>query len=202
MNPVGKALWFIESHLASEITLNEIANIAGVSRYHLTRAFGDATGDSIMRYVRGRRLTEAARSLASGVRDVLGVALDVGYGSHEAFIRAFREQFGFTPEAIRERGHLGNINLLEPIKMEESIRTYVPPMRVEHGGVLFITGISQRYTCETSAGIPAQWQRFLPHMGTIPGQLDKTAFGVRCNSDDGNFDYSLGLKRVPYTAPF
>jgi AraC family transcriptional regulator len=190
MNPVAKALWFIESHFASEIALDDIANVAGVSRYYMTRAFGDVTGHSVMRYVRGRRLTEAARSLANGAPDILTVALDAGYGSHEAFTRAFREQFGVTPEAVREQSHLANINLLEPLEMEESVRTTVPPVRFERGGVLLIAGIGQRYTCEASAGIPAQWQRFLPHLGTVPGQIGRTAYGVRSNTDDeGGFDY-------------
>src|SRR5262249_1926566 len=122
------------------------------------------------------------------------VALDAGYGSHEAFTRAFREQFGVTPEAVRDQGYLANLNLLEPIKMEESIRTTVPPVRFERGDVLLIAGIGQRYTCETSAGIPAQWQRFLPHQGTIAEQIGRTAYGVRSNSDDeGGFDYICGV---------
>jgi AraC family transcriptional regulator len=179
MSPVGKALWFIETHFSSEITLDEIASIAGVSRYHMTRAFGDSTGYSIMRYVRGRRLTEAARTLAGGARDILAVALDAGYGSHEAFTRVFHEQFGLTPEAIRQQGHHDNVNLLEPIKMEEMLRTSPPVVRFENESVLLLAGIAQRYTCETSAGIPSQWQRFLPHLGTVPGQIGKTAFGVR-----------------------
>jgi AraC family transcriptional regulator len=54
MNPVAKALWYIESHFAQEMTLDDIAGVCGVSRYHMTRAFGLATGCSIMRYVRGR----------------------------------------------------------------------------------------------------------------------------------------------------
>ncbi|MGD0106012.1 MAG: AraC family transcriptional regulator [Rhodopila sp.] len=66
MNPVAKALWFIESHFAEEITLAEISDIAGVSRFHLVRAFGVTTGCSVVRYVRGRRLTEAAKKLAKG----------------------------------------------------------------------------------------------------------------------------------------
>ena len=61
---IDKALWFIESHLAEPITLGDIAGIGGVSRYHLTRAFAAATGYSIMRYVRARRLSAAARRLA------------------------------------------------------------------------------------------------------------------------------------------
>src|SRR5262245_6488787 len=110
MTPVRKALWFIESHFAGDITLDDVADVAGVSRYYLTRAFGDVTGHPVMRYVRGRRLTEAARSLASGARDILPVALDAGYGSHEAFTRAFREHFGVTPEALRARGRLADVN--------------------------------------------------------------------------------------------
>jgi AraC family transcriptional regulator len=195
MNPIGKALWFIETHFVSEITLPEIAAIAGVSPYHLTRAFGDVTGYSVMRYVRGRRLTEAARSLAGGARDILAVALDAGYGSHEAFTRAFGDQFGLTPEAIREQGHLDNINLLEPVKMKELLRANIAPARFESGRVLLIAGIGRRYSCETSAAIPAQWQVFLPHLGNIPGQAGNAAFGVRYNSDDdGNFDYICGVE--------
>jgi AraC family transcriptional regulator len=195
MTPVGKALWFIESHFASEITLEEIAKVAGVSRYHMTRAFGDTTGHSIMRYVRGRRLTEAARALAGGAVEILGVALDAGYSSHEAFTRAFHTQFGLTPEATRRLGHLDNVQLLEPLKMDETLMTTMPRMRFENSTVLLVAGIAERYTCETSAGIPSQWQRFVPQIGNIPGQLGKTAFGVRYNSDDdGNFDYLCGVE--------
>jgi AraC family transcriptional regulator len=62
MNPVAKALWFIESHLVDDVTLAGIVEIAGVSRFHMARAFGMTTGHSVMRYVRGRRLTHAART--------------------------------------------------------------------------------------------------------------------------------------------
>ena len=59
-----------------------------------------------------RRLSEAARVLANGSPDILTVALDFGYGSHEAFTRAFRDQFGMTPESVRAQGHLDNVNLV------------------------------------------------------------------------------------------
>src|SRR5262245_16872676 len=93
VDPIARALWYIESHFAEEITLDDVAAVAGVSRYHLSRTFGLATGSGLMAYVRGRRLSEAAKALAAGAPDILGVALDWGYGSHEAFSRAFREQF-------------------------------------------------------------------------------------------------------------
>ena len=86
----NKALWTIERHLDQSLTLNDLARACGVSQFHLAHAFGQATGFPVMQYVRGRRLTEAAQSLASGnAPDILNLALDAGYGSHEAFSRAF-----------------------------------------------------------------------------------------------------------------
>jgi AraC family transcriptional regulator len=195
VNPAGKALWFIETHFAQKITLEDLAGIAGVSRYHLSRVFGIATGHSVMRYIRGRRLTEAARHLADGAPDILAVALDSGYNSHEAFTRAFRDQFGITPEAVRAQRHLKNIQLMEAIKMDETLLTSLEPPRFTCGRPLLIAGLSERYNSETSAGIPAQWQRFIPHIGHIQGQVGRTTYGVLCNSDDcGNTDYISGVE--------
>ncbi len=200
MTPVGKALWFIESHFAGDISLGDIAEIAGVSRYHMVRAFGEATGRSVMRYVRGRRLTEAARSLSNGAPDILAVALDAGYGSHEAFTRAFRDQFGLSPEAVRAQRHLNHIALVEPIKMDETFTTDLAAPRFEDGKPLLIAGLSERYTCETSKAIPAQWQRFAPYIGNIPGQVDRTTYGVCHNGDDeGNFDYVCGVEVADFS---
>src|SRR5579872_3452276 len=103
MNPAQKALWFIESHLAEALTLDEIASVGEVSRFHMVRAFAAGTGLSVMRYVRARRLSEAARALASGAPDILTLALDADYGSHEAFTRAFRDHFGITPRSEERR---------------------------------------------------------------------------------------------------
>jgi AraC family transcriptional regulator len=170
MNPVGKAIWFIESHFSGEISLDEIAQAAGVSRYHMVRAFGYVTGLSVMRYVRGRRLTEAARSLSHGAPDILAVALDAGYGSHEAFTRAFRDQFGLTPEAVRARGHSDNLALVELLKMDETLLTDLNAPRFENGRPLLVAGLGERYTWETGKAIPAQWQRFAPYIGNIPAR--------------------------------
>jgi AraC family transcriptional regulator len=193
MNPVAKALWFIESHF-TDLTLDDVAIAGGVSRYHMSRVFGSATGRSITCYVRSRRLTEAARTLAGGAPDILAVALDAGYNSHEAFTRAFRDQFGLTPEAIRARGNLEGIELMEAIKMDETLFANLEP-RFENLKTLLIAGLSERYTAETCANIPAQWQRFAPHIGHIPGQVGRTAYGVICNTDDaGNTEYISGVE--------
>ncbi len=200
MNPVDKALWYIESHFAADLSLEEIAAVGGVSRYHMTRAFGVATGHSIMRYVRGRRLTQAARALSSGAPDILAIAIEAGYGSHEAFTRAFRDQFGATPEEVRAQRRTDNLHLVEPIKMVETPSSNLQPPRLVDGKLLLIAGIGERYDCDSSAGIPSQWQRFLPHFGHVAGQVGRVAYGVCCNGDDtGNFDYIAGVEVTDFS---
>jgi AraC family transcriptional regulator len=195
MNPAQKALWFIESHLAGELSLDEIADVAGISRFHMVRAFAAATGLSVMRYVRARRLSEAARALAAGAPDILTLALDADYGSHEAFTRAFRDHFGVTPEAVRSRARINHVKLQEPIQMDSTLTDNLQAPRFETGKPFLVAGLGERYSCENGAGIPGQWQRFHQSVGQIPGRIGKVAFGVCCNGDDaGNFDYISGVE--------
>ena len=194
-NPVAKALWYIENNFAGELLLDEIANVAGVSRYHVSRAFGEAIGRPITGYVRGRRLTEAAKALASGATDILTVALAVGYGSHEAFTRAFREQFGLTPESVRAQRHLDNIELVEAVTMNQSVLKELAEPRFETRKAFLVAGLSARYDYEScGGGIPAQWQRFGPYIGSVAGQVGSDAYGVRYNSDDNGLDYLCGVE--------
>jgi AraC family transcriptional regulator len=156
--------------------------------------FAISTGIPAMRYLRVRRLSEAARALSNGAPDILSVALDVGYGSHEAFTRAFREQFGVTPESVRTQGHLNNLQLTEAMKMEANLLNALDA-RFEKGRVLLISGRGSRYNCGSTMSIAAQWQGFVPHIGNIAGQVGGKAYGVMCNFDeDGNFDYICGVE--------
>src|SRR5881275_1704378 len=145
MNPAQKALWFIESHLADELNLDEIAGVAGISRFHMVRAFAAATGLSVMRYVRARRLSEAARALAGGAPDILTLALDADYGSHEAFTRAFRDHFGVTPEKVRGLACTDHLTLQEPIQMDSTCTDNLASPRFEISKPLLIAGIGERY---------------------------------------------------------
>src|SRR5665213_2525382 len=160
MNPAQKALWFIESHLAEALTLDQIADIAVISRFHTVRAFAAATGLSVMRYVRARRLTEAARALSGGAPDILNLALEADYGSHEAFTRAFRDSFGVTPEAVRAATCFDKLSLQAPIMMDSTALDDLQPPRFETAKPLLIAGLGERYNWESGAAIPGQWQRF------------------------------------------
>ncbi|PXX38115.1 AraC family transcriptional regulator [Burkholderia sp. MS455] len=195
MNPVGKALWFIETELDRELTLDRISADCDMTRFGFSRLFSMNTGWPVMRYVRSRRLTRAARALAQGAPDILHVALDAGYGSHEAFTRAFRDLFGVTPEEVRARRTLDGLSLVEPLRMKELKIIAVTPSRFEAPERQLIAGMSSRYTFETNEGIPALWQAFIPYIGNIPGQVGGVTYGVCCNPDaDGSFEYIAGVE--------
>jgi AraC family transcriptional regulator len=194
-NPAQKALWFIESHLSAPLALDDIADIAGVSRFHIVRAFAAATGVSVMRYVRLRRLSEAARALAAGAPDILSLALEADYGSHEAFTRAFRDQFGVTPEMVRMKARIDDLKLQEPITMDTTPLAALAPPRVVASKPLLIAGVGDRFSHDNAAGIPGLWQSFHQAVDAIPGRIGRVAYGVCCNGDDaGNFDYIAGVE--------
>jgi AraC family transcriptional regulator len=188
----SKALWYIESHLGEELSLDTIACAVGVSRFHLSRAFAVSIGCSLAGYVRARRLSLAARTLAEGAPDILAVAIDSGYGSHEAFTRAFRRHFGLPPEQLRAQAHVEEITLQEPIRMNKTITSLASP-RIAKGEPMLIFGLGERYG-QSKAGIPSQWSHFLPYFGQIPGQIDDIAYGVISNCDEADgCDYLCGV---------
>jgi AraC family transcriptional regulator len=99
-----RTLDHIQTHLDTEVSPLELARLAGFSPHHFHRVFRGMLGESVMGYVRRLRLERAALRLKHGDASITTVALDAGYGSHEAFTRAFRERFGVAPSAFRETG--------------------------------------------------------------------------------------------------
>jgi len=194
MSIVAKALWYLENRYGQPgLSLDDVAAACQVSRFHLTRAFGVATGLSLMRYLRARRMTEAALALAAGAPDILAVALDAGYGSHEAFTRAFRDQFGRTPEAVRQQGHCDAWALVHPIRLDHRAPGLsVAPRPVEREAFA-VAGLCARYTHETAAGIPAQWQRFAAR-GAAAHRIAPHEYGVCVHSENGAYDYTCGVE--------
>jgi len=85
--------------------------------------------------------------------------------------------------------------------MNQSCLEDLAPPRIEEGKALLVAGSSERYTCENSAGIAPQWQRFVPHIGKVPQQVGQIAYGVCFNNDDaGHFDYLCGVEVADFSA--
>lgn len=197
MDAISKALWYIETHLGAPVALDDVAEASGLSRFHLSRTFGAVTGLPVVSYLRGRRLTEAARQLAAGAPDILQVALGVGYGSHEAFTRAFREQFGLTPDEARSRRSTETLQLVEAIKMPDTHPT-LEPVAIRKRPAMLFAGVRKYYRFEDRGGIPSLWQVFAPHMGSIPGETPYVSYGLNLApanpKDEMGFDYMCAVE--------
>jgi AraC family transcriptional regulator len=91
----------VEDNLSDEINIVQLAHSFNVSPWHFQRLFKALAGDTLGGYIRGRRLTEAARLLVSGDLSIIDIAFEVGFSSHEAFTRAFKVYFGQSPKEFR-----------------------------------------------------------------------------------------------------
>jgi AraC family transcriptional regulator len=190
MTIADRALWVMERNSEQPLGLNDVADACGVSRSHLANAFGTATGWPVMRYLRARRLTEAAHRLAGGAPDILTVALEHGYGSHEAFTRAFRDQFGLSPEQVRERGSVDGLATTPPLRLRNG-HTHPPLPRLRPLGSLKLVGLAAPCSFDETIHIPAQWQLFMStYHDEIPNKLEGMPIGI-CEppDDDGCFRY-------------
>ena len=102
---------YIEEHLQEEITLEELAQVAGYSKYHLHRMFTGLIGFSLHAYIKRRRLTEAAKELLFTEKSILDIALDAAYESQQAFTLAFKEVYKMTPQHFRKKHDFQPIQL-------------------------------------------------------------------------------------------
>lgn len=184
---IQRTLWRIETRLAEQLSLADLAKAEGISTFHLTRAFALVTGVPLMRYVRARRLSEAARQLAQGNDSVLHVALDAGYDSHEGFSRAFRDMFSCAPSDVRSGQRP---DLQEPFEMEITKTKIAPPKIMTSPGYR-IVGIAQRYTFAERTKIPALWERAIQEIG--PAMFGTETYGVSYDFEDGAFKYLVGI---------
>ncbi|MGW1901804.1 AraC family transcriptional regulator [Streptomyces hirsutus] len=101
---LNQALEHIEGRLEQQVDVTELACIAATSEYHLRRMFSALAGMPLSEYVRRRRLTVAGAEVLAGRESLLEIAVRYGYGSGEAFARAFRAMHGIGPGEARRTG--------------------------------------------------------------------------------------------------
>ncbi|GGS77241.1 AraC family transcriptional regulator [Streptomyces tanashiensis] len=101
---VAAATALIEARLTEPVTVPEIAKAAGVSHNHLTRLFRAATGETVVGYIRTRRMERARHFLQATTLSIPAVAASVGIPDLQAFNKACRRELGASPRGIRTAG--------------------------------------------------------------------------------------------------
>jgi AraC family transcriptional regulator len=92
---------YIEANLEGDLTLDRLASVGCLSRFHFARAFKAATGYSPHQYVSAKRLERAKALLIRGDRSLVDIALALNFSCQANFTRAFRQVTGQTPGQFR-----------------------------------------------------------------------------------------------------
>lgn len=100
---VARVLKAVQAEPARRFTVRDLAKLAGASRASFVRLFLVATGESPQRWLRARRLEQAAQLLVSGDERLAEIAARVGYVSEFALSRAFKRRYGLSPAVYRRQ---------------------------------------------------------------------------------------------------
>ncbi len=108
-----RVLDYIFDNPTGDLSLDALADVAAMSRFHWHRVFVAMTGETCAQAVRRVRLARGAGMLVQTDDRIEDIAKNVGYGSIQAFSRAFRAAYGVAPDQFRQRGDMRS-PLLKP----------------------------------------------------------------------------------------
>ncbi len=100
---IEKVCTFLEKNYAGTVRLEELCRISGLNSANLCRRFKEHTGMSTGNYLKQKRLAAAVQKLRSGNDKILTISHECGFSDISRFNRFFREAFGCTPSAYRNR---------------------------------------------------------------------------------------------------
>jgi len=98
---ISSAMNYIDGHFQQKLTLDEVADFTGFSRYYFSRSFKQQTGFSFKEYLCQRRIQNAMELLIHTSRPMHEVATESGFSSVATFNRSFREHKNCTPTQYR-----------------------------------------------------------------------------------------------------
>ena len=186
---VNRVIDHVRAHLAEDLPLERLAQIALFSPFHFHRVFRTITGETVAGFVQRQRLERAAVALIHHPdQSVLAVALDHGFASAAGFARAFRGHFGVSATqwrvgAARRRSKRGT-PLRKPGKVMRRGRAQTRAMRVVIQDLPACRVAYMRHVGPYGAGgIPALWIRFKKWM-RVRGLVEASSLRIGIGHDD------------------
>ncbi len=117
---IRRVLDYIFDNPAGDLSLDTLAEVALMSRFHWHRIFHAMTGETCAQAVRRIRLQRAACWLIQSDNSIAEIARDAGYASQQSFSRAFCGTYDVAPAAFRTRGRL-DAPLVTSVKGEKTM---------------------------------------------------------------------------------
>lgn len=102
---IQESIDYIENNLTEKIELEGLSKKAFLSKYYYHRIFHALVGETVMEYIRKRRLISAAKDLLQSKDKILDIAIRYQFGSQESFGRAFKRMFQASPKEFRKNAN-------------------------------------------------------------------------------------------------
>lgn len=101
-NDISNVIAYIEANLKSEITLDKISEHVNISKFHLNRVFHAISSNTLMNYVRGRKLSSSIDELLNTNLKVSDISQEYSFNYEQSYIRSFINTFGISPDKFRK----------------------------------------------------------------------------------------------------
>lgn len=98
---IANLVQLIEEDIREDLDLDMLAEETGFSKFYIHRLFKALTGQTLMTYVRGRRLSLSLNELLNTHLNIIDIALEYRFSHEQSYIRAFKQQFDVTPAHYR-----------------------------------------------------------------------------------------------------
>ena len=208
---VQRGIDYIEAHLGESLALSKVSKVAGISHWHFQRIFKALTGETLMTYVRSRRLARSLDRLLKSNAGILEIAMDAGFESQAAFTRAFKAAFGLTPGAYRK---IGDKSLfLQKARIDADYLMHVhenisPDPVITERPAMRLCGLrTEIYGVDSDKNniadrLPPLWGAFLERLPSIGETCGGVCYGViqPQSADTDQLVYHAGIP-IPADAP-
>lgn len=102
-DPVEEAKQYIETHLAEEVSLEEVAGRIGLNASYFSQLFKQSTQETFVQYRTRRRMEKAKKLLAQPHYRITDISGEVGYADHPHFTKTFKKHTGLLPSEFRNK---------------------------------------------------------------------------------------------------
>ena len=212
---IQKTLELIEERIDEEIPILELSNTAALSPFYYQRLFARLVKKPLREYIKLRRLARASEALRSRQDKIIDIAIEYGFGSHEAFSRTFKDAYGMTPTQYRESEvRLNNFDkpdlLLNYVMIDVGVPLISDGLVLEINRIILtqpldFTGIQDYVPIDgqfpngeaTGVDEPGEtWRRFHQMENAIPTLPNGRKIGVSYHGDApaGCFTYFVGAE--------
>jgi LacI family transcriptional regulator len=100
---VAQVIDYIKENITSGLSINELAGIVPLSRRNLEVKFKEATGFPIYQFILDKKVDYIANELLTTDKDLLDIAIEVGFNDVRNAYRIFKKKTGYTPMEYRKK---------------------------------------------------------------------------------------------------